>query len=234
MVYGLLRRLFAEICPACGLASPGGFCGVCAAELTRVVRACRRCGLAEPVAHCPRQQMAWDVDQVVAPFTYGPPLDHYVHALKYRNARALGRAFALLLYPSLALVGAVDALVAVPLHRSRFRERGYNQAQEIARVLARALKVPVMTRGIVRLVATPAQAGQGALERRRSVARAFRVERNLEGLRIAIVDDVVTTGATVNALAVEVKAAGAARCAVLAVARTAEPAQRRNPYARNV
>jgi len=209
VVYGLSQRLLAEICPACGLASPGGFCGVCAAELTRVVRACRRCGLAEPVAHCPRQQMAWDVDQVVAPFTYGPPLDHYVHALKYRNARALGRAFALLLYPSLALVGAVDALVAV-------------------RVLARALKVPVMTRGIVRLVATPAQAGQGALERRRSVARAFRVERNLEGLRIAIVDDVVTTGATVNALAVEVKAAGAARCAVLAVARTAEPAQRRN------
>jgi predicted amidophosphoribosyltransferase len=66
------------------------------------------------------------------------------------------------------------------------------------------------------------------LERRRSVARAFRVERDLKGLRIAIVDDVVTTGATVNALAVEVKAAGAARCAVLAVARTAEPAQRRN------
>jgi len=229
VVYGLLRRLFAEICPACGLASPGGFCGVCAAELTRVVRACRRCGLAEPVAHCPRQQMAWDVDQVVAPFTYGPPLDHYVHALKYRNARALGRAFALLLYPSLALVGAVDALVAVPLHRSRFRERGYNQAQEIARVLARALKVPAMTRGIARHVATPAQAGQGAMTRRGSVARAFRVERDLAGLRIAIVDDVVTTGATVNALAAELKAAGAARCVVLAVARTPEPDQGRKP-----
>lgn len=228
MVYGLLQRLLAELCPACGLASPGGFCGVCAAELTRVVHACRRCGLAEPVAHCPRLGVAWDVDQVVAPFTYGPPLDHYVHALKYRNARALGRAFALLLYPSLALVGTVDALVAVPLHRSRFRKRGYNQAHEIARVLARALKAPAMTRGITRLVATPAQAGQGALERRRSVARAFRVERDLKGLRIAIVDDVVTTGATVNALAVELKAAGATRCAVLAVARTAEPAQRRN------
>jgi ComF family protein len=234
VVYGPLQRLFAEICPACGLASTGGFCGVCAAELTRVVRACRRCGLAEPVAHCPRLGVAWDVDQVVAPFSYGPPLDHYVHELKYRNGRELGRAFALLLYPSLVLLEAVDALVAVPLHRSRLRERGYNQAQEIARVLARALKVPAMTRGIVRLVATPPQAGQGALERRRSVARAFRVERDLAGLRIAIVDDVVTTGATVNALAVELKAAGAARCAVLAVARTAERAQRRNPYARNV
>jgi ComF family protein len=228
LVYGLLGRLLTESCPGCGLASAGGFCGVCATELPRVERACRRCGLAEPVAHCPRLEMAWDVDQVVAPFAYGPPLDHYVHALKYRNARAMGRAFALLLEPSLPLAGRIDALVAVPLHRSRFRERGYNQAQEIARVLARALDAPAMTRGVFRRVATPMQAGQGARERRRSVARAFRVERDLTGLRIAIVDDVVTTGATVNALAVELKAAGAARCVVLAVARTAEPAQARN------
>jgi predicted amidophosphoribosyltransferase len=84
-------------------------------------------------------------------------------------------------------------------------------------------------RGIARHVATPAQAGQGAIARRRSVARAFRVERDLSGLRVAIVDDVVTTGATVNALAVELKAAGAARCIVLAVARTESAAQARNP-----
>lgn len=229
MVYGLLESLFAESCPACGLASDGGFCGVCAAELPRVPHACRRCGLAEPVARCPRKEMAWDVDAVVAPFSYGPPLDHYVQAFKYRGDRTLGRAFALLLTPSLAQLGRVDALVAVPLHRARFRERGYNQAQEIARVLARALGAPAMMRGIARQVATPAQAGQGAPERRRSVARAFRVARDLKGKHIAIVDDVVTTGATVNALAVELKAAGAARCVVLAVARTKEPAQGRNP-----
>jgi len=229
MVYGILRRLFSETCPACGLASEGGFCGVCAASLPRVTRACRRCDLTEPVTHCPRTEMAWDVDAVVAPFSYAPPLDHYVHALKYRGARAMGRAFALLLQPSLAQAGRVDALVAVPLHRTRLRERGYNQAQEIARVLARALGVPTMMRGIARQVATPAQAGQGAMTRRQSVARAFRVARDLTGMRIAIVDDVVTTGATVNALAVELKAAGAARCVVLAVARTPEPAQARNP-----
>ncbi len=229
MVYGILERLFAESCPACGLASDGGFCAICAANLTRVVRACRACGLAQPVAHCPRKEMAWDVDAVIAPFSYRPPLDHYVHALKYRGNRAMGRALALLLRPSLARVGVVDALVAVPLHRSRLRERGYNQAQEMARVLARALDVPALMRGIARHVATPAQAGQGAIARRRSVARAFRVERDLSGLRVAIVDDVVTTGATVNALAVELKAAGAARCIVLAVARTESAAQARNP-----
>jgi ComF family protein len=220
--------LFTECCPGCGLASAGGFCGVCAAELPRVEQACRRCGLARPVARCPRTQMAWDVDAVVAPFSYAPPLDHYLQALKYRRARVLGRAFALLLAPELAALRPVDALAAVPLHRARLRERGYNQAQEIARVLAGTLGVQALTRGIARCVATPAQAGQGARERRRGVARAFRVARELTGRCIAIVDDVVTTGATVNALASELKTAGAARCVVIAVARTPEPAQARN------
>jgi len=230
VVYGISRLFFAESCPACGLASGGGFCGVCAAELTRIVNACPRCGLARPVAQCPLARMAWDVDAVVAPFSYAAPLDHYLHALKYRGARALGRALALLLTPELTAVrGGVDALVAVPLHRTRLYERGYNQAQEIARVLAHTLKVPAMTRGIARHVATPAQAGQGAMTRRGSVARAFRVERDFTGLRIAIVDDVVTTGATVNALAAALKAAGAAHCVVLAVARTPEPDQGRKP-----
>lgn len=173
--------------------------------------------------------MQWDVDAVVAPFSYESPLDHYLHALKYRGARSLGRAFALLAAPALREPDfRVDALVAVPLHRARHYERGYNQAQEIARTLARMLGVPALVRGIERRAATPAQAGQGALARRASVARAFRVERPLTGRSIAIVDDIVTTGATVNALAAELKAAGAARCLAFAAARTPEPAHGRN------
>ena len=229
MVYGALKRLFAESCPACGLASAGGFCRVCAGELRQVSDACSRCGLTRPVSRCPRTLMAWDVDAVIAPFSYAPPLDHYLWAFKYRGARALGRAFALLLAAALDETGrGVDALVAVPLHRARLYERGYNQAQELARTLAGALAVPALERGVYRIAATPAQAGQGAQERRAGVARAFRVERNLVGRRIAIVDDVVTTGATVNALAAELLAAGAMSCTVLAVARTGEPAQARN------
>jgi ComF family protein len=224
VVYGILGRLFLESCPACGLASGGGFCDVCAAELPRVANPCRRCGLAQPVAHCPRTQAAWAVDATVAPFSYGPPLDHYLQAFKYHRARAMGRAFALLLARELASIrGELDTLVAVPLHRKRLKERGYNQAQEIARVLTQALEVPALLRGIERHVATPAQAGQGAVARHGSVAGAFCVRRALAGQTIAIVDDVVTTGATVNALAAELKAAGAARCVVLAIARTPEP-----------
>jgi ComF family protein len=229
LVYGLFSTLFVERCPACDGPSDGGFCAFCAAAFPRVRNACARCGLAKPVSHCPLAWGAWEADAVLAPFTYGPPLDYYVHALKYRGARTLGRALALLLVPTLrALRDDFDALVAVPLHRKRRCERGYNQAQEIARTLGRELHLPTLERGISRPTATPTQTGQGAYERRASVAHAFRVRRDLTGQRILIVDDVVTTGATVNALAAALRAAGATRCVVLAAARTPEPAQGRN------
>lgn len=229
MVYGIVARLFVESCLGCGEAAAGGLCGVCAAELVRVRDACSRCGLAKPVARCPRTELRWEVDAVVAPYSYEPPLDRYLHALKYRGARHFGRALALKLAALLAGAGAgVDALVPVPLHRERLLDRGYNQAHEIAATLARALRVPVLQRGIVRHAVASPQTSQGALQRRSAVAGAFRVARELTGLTIGIVDDVVTTGATVNALAAELRAAGAARCVVLAVARTGEPSQARN------
>lgn len=229
MVYNYFQTLFVERCPACGGPSGDGFCGVCAAEFARVRNGCPRCGLARPVTLCPRTQARWEVDAILAPFWYAPPLDHYVHALKYRGMRTLGRAFGLLLAPEVrALRGDVDALVAVPLHRTRLCERGYNQAHEIARTLGRELELPALGRGIARRAVTTAQTGQGARQRRASVATAFRIDRDFAGRRIAIVDDVVTTGATVNALAAALLAAGAARCVVFAVARTPEPAQSRN------
>jgi len=215
--------LFVESCPACGGPSRQGFCAVCAEVFARVRRPCARCGLATPAARCPLQGAGWSVAAVVAPFHYGPPLEHYVHALKYRGVRSLGRALALLLAPALTARRCdVDALVPVPLHRTRRCERGYNQAREICRTLAHELGLPLLERGVVRRIASVAQTGQSARQRRASVARVFAVSRDLRGQRIAIVDDVVTTGATINALATELLAAGARSCLAFAVARTAE------------
>jgi ComF family protein len=130
---------------------------------------------------------------------------------------------ALLVAPALRVGAAkVDALVAVPLHAARMRERGYNQAGEIARALARELALPLLQRGIRRCGTGVSQTSKNARQRRTNVATAFVVDRNVRGLRLAIVDDVVTTGATVNALATALCAAGAANCVAWAVARTAE------------
>lgn len=170
---------------------------------------------------------------MLAPLAYAPPLDHYLHALKYRGFRSLGRAFGLLIAPPLRVVSTdVDALVAVPLHPTRLRERGYNQAREIARTVARELGLPLLEWGIARRAATAAQTGRSASARRAGVAHAFAVERDLHGRRIALVDDVVTTGATINALAEALRAAGAVRCVAVAVARTPERGDTRQP--RNV
>lgn len=217
----MFGRLFVEMCPACAGHSAAGFCDVCRAELARVAAPCRVCGLEQPVARCPRRGTHWRVNAVVAPFAYAAPIDGYVHALKYRNARPLGRALGLLL--ATAVRGdEVDALVAVPLHPRRLRERGYNQAAEIARALGHALSRPVLLAGIERRGPPVAQTGRAAAERQLNVAGVFAVARNVENLRIAIVDDVITTGATVNALAAPLLAAGATSCVAWAVARTAE------------
>ena len=222
----MLERLFFEVCPGCAEASHAGLCPVCRAALWRVADACERCGLGRPVATCPRRGRTWHVERVLAPFVYAAPLDGYVHALKYHGARRLGRTLALALADHVRDAARdVDALVPVPLHALRFRERGFNQATEIARTLGRALERPVLLAGIRRRGAQAPQAGRGAAERLENVAAAFAVERALAGARVAIVDDVVTTGATVNALAAVLRGAGAARCDVWAVARTPERAR---------
>jgi ComF family protein len=217
----MLHGLFAESCPACAGSSVAGFCDGCGGDLARVPDPCRGCGLPQPVVHCPRRQGRWLVASIVAPFAYAAPLDGYLHALKYREARNLGRALALLVAADLRRETAgVDALVPVPLHGKRLRERGYNQAVEIARTLASELRLPSLLRGIRRARSGTPQSVQKAVQRRAGMVGAFAIDRDLRGARLAIVDDVITTGATVNALAAELLDAGAAEVRAWAVART--------------
>jgi ComF family protein len=166
---------------------------------------------------------AWSLDRVVAPLEYRPPLDGYIHALKYRGARFLGRTLGLLVATALRADGqSLDALVAVPLHPARLRMRGYNQALEIARTIGRELRLPVVQHGIRRPHSAMPHATQTAAARRQSAADAFVIDRALEGTKIAIVDDVLTTGATANALATVLRTAGAVRCEAWVVARAPE------------
>jgi len=110
-----------------------------------------------------------------------------------------------------------------PLAPARLRERGFNQALELAKTLSRDLGIEYRAAGIVKVRETNPQPGLGRLERARNLRRAFRCDANVDGLHVALVDDVMTTGATAQELARVLKAAGAARVSVWTVARTLRP-----------
>jgi ComF family protein len=156
---------------------------------------------------------------VRAAFRYAPPVDGLVHGAKYAGrldwAALLGRQLAKRFAPHAA---SIDALVAVPSHRSRLRERGYNQSLELARPLAKRLNIPLRD-SIARIRATPPQTALSREERRKNMQRAFTATDDVAQLRLAVVDDVMTSGATAEAIARCLLKAGAKSVEIWVVAR---------------
>ena len=142
--------------------------------------------------------------------------------------RALGQLLAKVV-ENRGLSETVDALIPVPLHRRRLRERGFNQAFEIARPIATAAGLPLLIRGIHRCANTRPQSLLAAHERRRNLRGAFQTGRRFDGMDVAVIDDVITTGATVNALAASLRDAGAGEIHAWALARV-EPGINRSLF----
>jgi ComF family protein len=213
-----------ELCPRCEGATNAGFCTLCRADFAMNDDACSICGLGpmRPASpHCRTHATRWHTDAVLAPLLYRPPLERYIHGLKFAGMRSYGRACGqLLAQAAFQRRSRVDALVTVPLHSQRLVQRGYNQALEIARCVSHELKLPILRAGIIRARPTLPQSLLGTDERLENLRAAFEVRRDLSGRKLAIIDDVITTGATVNALAVALRAAGAGYVEAWAVART--------------
>lgn len=189
-----LPRLPAALCPVCAEASPGGtICGAC---------------LKTPP----------HFDATFAAFRYAFPIDKLVQALKYQ--RRLATADFLANAMLAAGTPAGDLVVPLPLSAQRLRERGFNQAAELARPLARALKLPLELDGCTRSRDTAPQAMLPWKERRRNIRHAFECAIDLGGQSVIVVDDVMTTGATLDEFARTLKAHGAARVSNWVAART--------------
>lgn len=230
-VYGASRALFHRLFPATCLLclDPGqppslDLCRGCEEDLPRNAQACRICAMPlaaeRPVCDaCLRRRPAFDASLV--PYRYEFPLVELIHRLKYGGQIAIARILGTVLALRLAERGtpAVDALVPVPLHPAREAKRGYNQAAEIARIAAQILTLPVLDRIAIRVRNTEEQAALPAIVRRVNVSGAFEVRATSVPRALAIVDDVMTTAATVDALARELKRAGCRRVEVWAVAR---------------
>ena len=186
-----------------------GLCLLCQASQGPVPNLCAEC--ARELPYAPRRP-----GRRLVALAYEPPVSTLIHWMKFEAnlpaALTLGELLASSVVRALARADAVlpDAIVPVPLHPSRLRERGFNQALELARPLARRLDRPLLGRACRRRRATRAQSGLSSpTDRRRNVAGAFCVGAPLAGLaRVAIVDDVITTGATVDELARTLRGAG--------------------------
>lgn len=221
--------LLAPACLVCGLAvtQRGLLCQGCRSDLPPMPPACRRCALPLP----PSASLATDVcstcltgplNRVVAATAYAFPVDALVRQLKFSGRLPVaGVLGSLLLDTARALPPGErpQALVPVPLHPARLRQRGYNQAERIAKPLSRALGIPLRTRELQRTRDTSAQSGHDLRERQMNLADAFAVVAPLPA-HVAIVDDVMTSGSTLRAVAGTLAEAGVQRIDAWVVART--------------
>ncbi len=225
----LLDQLFPPTCLLCGAPGAGGLdlCTGCRRDLPALGPHCPRCGIplgtAALCARCRAQPPPYD--QCHAAFPYRTPISTLIGDLKFRaklnRARLLGSCLAESL--SSAGVRRPDALVPIPLHPKRLRQRGYNQTLEIARILSAAFQLPLDIRSCQRIRNTRPQVGLDEEARRRNVRGAFAV-RGRPQRHLALLDDVVTTGSTAAELAQALLQAGAERVDLWAVARTVHSA----------
>lgn len=206
------------------------FCDGCRADLPWLTSACWRCALPLKPASAAFQFCGRCLanpppyQKTVCLFHYAYPVDRLVTGLKFQQQLVVGELLGGLLAQRMAQERdtgqSPQALLPMPLHPRRLRQRGYNQAFELARVCARNLGLPLLADSCVRVKDTAAQSGLSAHQRRRNLAGAFRVNQAIPYQRIAIVDDVVTTGASARALAQTLANANIAHLEVWSIART--------------
>lgn len=222
---GLINRLLPGACSLCG--APGnktlGFCHACISNLPLNSSGCEVCAapVASGVSTCfSCSSRPPEVSRTIAMFHYIFPIDAMILRLKSRGgigliaplAEMLGHLAANKLTPP-------DAVVAMPLHKSRLRYRGFNQSYEIAKVLCKLWNVPLDTTLCFRSKNTVPQQGLGRLSRQSNMRDAFTVRNNQGYRHLLLVDDVITTGNTINSLARSVRLAGVERVEAICLAR---------------
>jgi ComF family protein len=203
-------------------------CGDCAASLPLLRARCVRCalplGAPGVCGQCLRGRAHFD--GAFAAFEYRCPVDRLVQRFKYAGDLAIGRWLSCELARRLDAQERPHLLVPMPLTPARLRERGFNQAAQIARVVSKSLRVPAALGMVERVREAPSQSGLGRKARRANLRGAFRCRASLRGRHVALVDDVITTGASADAVCAVLKRAGASRVDVWAIARTPDPGAR--------
>ena len=215
-----LQACLPHSCLLCGSDSRNTLCPQCFDDLPRLLSACPQCAEPAPSGECCGRCLTHPrhFDSAQAPFVYAFPLDRLIHAYKYGGELVLAPWFARQLAEKL-VPADFTTIFPMPLHPHRLRERGFNQAAELAIRLGKMLKRPVDLESLQRRRATPPQAALPHKERAANVRGAFECVRSLAGERILLIDDVMTTGATADEGARTLKLHGAATVCIAVVAR---------------
>ena len=217
-----IGKLVTQDCLLCAAASEENIvCGACAADLPQLQKpCCPRCALPTPngeiCGHCQVKQPHYEA--TLAAFNYDFPIDKLVQSFKYGHRLALGAYLGQQL-ASLSTNLVADVIIPLPLHPERLRQRGFNQALELARPVSTALKLPIDAAHCSRTRNTPAQANLPLRERVKNIRGAFFCSTDFTGKRVILVDDVMTSGASLDECARTLKLHGVAEITLLVVAR---------------
>jgi ComF family protein len=217
--------LFGRRCLLCAAhhRSPHGLCQACERDLPRLPEThCPQCALFSATGQICGQclQSPPMFDRTIAVFRYAHPVDAMLQRYKYQHRLHLAEPLADMIMEKLQEQSSPDLIIPMPLHPQRLKERGFNQSLEIARHLANRMQLPMETAAVVRTKFSPPQASLPLKARVKNMKHAFASTRRFDELRIALVDDVMTTGASLNALAKTVKDAGAEQVECWVLART--------------
>ena len=224
-VFSIFSRVLSQDCTLCGVHSREILCTACNRDLPfRQTLGCPRCNAQGAI-----QQLCGaclsdppHYDETISAFRYAYPLDRLVQAYKFNANLSLLPLFADALVRAIDAVDAAvrpDLVIPLPLAPRRLAERGFNQASLLGERVSKTLAIRFEARGMLRVRETPPQSGLSREARLKNVRGAFDCANRLDGLRVAVVDDVMTTGATLSEAARALKKAGAAHVSAWVIAR---------------
>jgi len=214
-------------CLLCKLTpSDCGLCEACTASLPWQQHSCPCCAapMLEDILCGQCLQHEHSYDQIIVPFRYEHAMRYFINQFKFHERLIVARLLSILLTQHLKTRHdfiVPDLLLPVPLHKTRIRKRGFNQALELAKPLSKVLHIPVHHTLLYKKQASMAQSLLDFKARQKNIKKLFGLKHAVMGKHIGIVDDVVTTGSTVNEIAKLLKQNGAMRVSVFAIARTA-------------
>ena len=199
-------------CSLCSTPSISAMCPGCQSLLIKPDFACQSCGkplVVDDVKNCGECMSSKpNFDAVIYASLYQYPIDHWVHQLKFGGLLTAAQIMAESLIPHLDSIDTSIPMIPMPLHLTRLRKRGYNQATEIARIISKIQNRPIIHNALIRTKATQMQAELREKQRQANVAGAFECPDKLNHETVLLVDDVLTTGQTLRAAAKTLKKAG--------------------------